>query len=175
MIFWIDGQPFRPGMTSPKHLFTWSSATLFWARYFHRPDAQTCLSPRAAGCSGIHWFHFYPHEAPAPLPGLLLRQQAFQNPTRVEIAQLVIDFTGLKDLVKGVEGKKYGHEKRRVWRKLHLAVDAETHEVICADLSLNNVTDAEAFPGFIRQTHKKIRAAWRWGLWHQTMPRRVEA
>ena len=98
------------------------------------------------------------------MPGLLLRQQAFQNPTRVEIAQLVIDFTGLKDLVKGVEGKKYGHEKRRVWRKLHLAVDAETHEVICADLSLNNVTDAEAFPGFIRQTHKKIRAAWRWGL-----------
>jgi hypothetical protein len=34
-----------------------------------------------------------------------------------------------------------------------------THEIICADLSLNNVTDSEAFPGLIRQTHRKIRAA----------------
>jgi hypothetical protein len=34
-----------------------------------------------------------------------------------------------------------------------------THEVVCADLSLNNVTDSEAFPGLIRQTHRKIRAA----------------
>jgi hypothetical protein len=42
---------------------------------------------------------------------------------------------------------------------LHLAVDSNTHEVVCADLSLNNVTDSEAFPGLIRQTHRKIRAA----------------
>lgn len=55
--------------------------------------------------------------------------------------------------------KKHGQEKRRVWRKLHLAVDADTHEVICADLSMNNVTDAEAFPGLIRKTHRKIRTA----------------
>ncbi|WP_241187195.1 transposase, partial [Klebsiella michiganensis] len=44
-------------------------------------------------------------------------------------------------------------------RKLHLAVDSKTHEIICADLSLNNVTDSEAFPGLIRQTHRKIRSA----------------
>ncbi|MCA4845342.1 IS5 family transposase [Escherichia coli] len=50
-------------------------------------------------------------------------------------------------------------ERRRIWRKLHLAVDSNTHEVVCADLSLNNVTDSEAFPGLIRQTHRKIRAA----------------
>lgn len=31
------------------------------------------------------------------------------------------------------------------------------------DLSLNNVTDAEAFPGLIRQTHRKIRSAGRTG------------
>ncbi|WP_409365346.1 transposase, partial [Enterobacter asburiae] len=46
----------------------------------------------------------------------------------------------------------------RIWRKLHLAVDSNTHEIICADLSLNNVTDSEAFPGLIRQTHRKIRS-----------------
>jgi hypothetical protein len=43
--------------------------------------------------------------------------------------------------------------------KVASAVDSNTHEIICADLSLNNVTDSEAFPGLIRQTHRKIRAA----------------
>ena len=61
---------------------------------------------------------------------------SFKTPTRGEIAHLVIDSTGL-----------------------HLAVDSKTHEIICADLSLNNVTDSEAFPGLIRQTHRKIRSA----------------
>lgn len=42
---------------------------------------------------------------------------------------------------------------------LHLAVDAEIHEVIYANLSLNKVTDAAAFPGLIRQTHRKVRVA----------------
>ncbi len=66
---------------------------------------------------------------------------SFKNPIRGEIAHLVIDSTGLK--VFGEDEwrvKKYGQEKHRVWRKLHLVVDADTHEVICADLSLNNVT-----------------------------------
>lgn len=35
--------------------------------------------------------------------------------------------------------------------------DAKTYEIICADLSLNNVTDAEVFPGLIRQMYRKIR------------------
>jgi hypothetical protein len=47
--------------------------------------------------------------------------------------------------VKARKVKKHGQERRRIWRKLHLAVDSKTHEIICADLSLNNVTDSEAF------------------------------
>lgn len=75
-------------------------------------------------------------------------------------AQGFIDSTGLKVFGEGEwEVKKHGKERRRIWRKLHLLVDAKTHEIICADLSLNNVTDAEAFPGLIRQTHRKIRSA----------------
>lgn len=62
----------------------------------------------------------------------------------------MIDSTGLKVFGEGEwKVKKHGKERRRIWRKLHLAVDASTHEVICADLSLNNDTDAEAFPGLI--------------------------
>ncbi|POD89534.1 IS5 family transposase [Pectobacterium odoriferum] len=84
----------------------------------------------------------------------------FKNPTRGEIAHLVIDSIGLKVFAEGEwKVKKHGQEKRRIWRKRHLAVDANTHEVICADLSLNNVTDAEAFPALIRQTHRKVWVA----------------
>ena len=85
---------------------------------------------------------------------------SFKTPTRGEIAHLVIDSTGLKVFGEGEwKVKKHGKERRRIWRKLHLPVDAKTHEIICADLSLNNVTDSEAFPGLIRQTHRKIRSA----------------
>ncbi|MBS0857198.1 IS5 family transposase [Tatumella sp. JGM16] len=85
---------------------------------------------------------------------------SFKTPTRGEIAHLVIDSTGLKVFGEGEwKVRKHGQSRRRIWRKLHLAVDARTHEIICADLSLNNVTDSEAFPGLIRQTHRKIRSA----------------
>ncbi len=85
---------------------------------------------------------------------------SFKTSTRREIAHLAIDSTGLKVFGDGEwKVKKHGKERRRIWRKRHLAVDANTHEVICADLSLNNVTDSEAFPGLPRQTHRKIRSA----------------
>lgn len=85
---------------------------------------------------------------------------SFKALTQGEIALLVINFTGLKVFGEGEwKVKKHGTERHHTWRKLHLAVDGNTHEIVCADLSLNNVTDSEAFPGLIRQTHKKIRAA----------------
>ncbi|MBM7343701.1 IS5 family transposase [Pantoea coffeiphila] len=75
---------------------------------------------------------------------------SFETPTWGEIAHFVIDSTGLKVFGEGEwKVKKHGKERRRIWRKLHLAVGAKTHEIICADLSLNNVTDSEAFPGLI--------------------------
>ena len=60
----------------------------------------------------------------------------------------MIDSTGLKVFGEGEwKVKKHGKERRRIWRKLHLAVDSKTHEIICADLSLNNVTDSRSLPG----------------------------
>jgi hypothetical protein len=53
----------------------------------------------------------------------------------------------------------HGADKRRVWRKLHLAADSATLEIICADLSLSGTTDAQALPELINQTHRKIREA----------------
>ncbi|MGL4734448.1 MAG: transposase [Enterovibrio sp.] len=45
----------------------------------------------------------------------------------------VIDPTGLKVFGEGEwKARKHGQQKRRVWRKLHLAVDPSTHEVVSA-------------------------------------------
>ncbi|KAB3082321.1 IS5/IS1182 family transposase, partial [Escherichia coli] len=60
----------------------------------------------------------------------------FKTPTRGEIAHRVTDSTGLKVSGEGERKvKTHGKERRRIWRKLHPAVDAKTHEIICADLS----------------------------------------
>lgn len=56
------------------------------------------------------------------------------------------------------KARKHSKESRRIWRKLHLAVDSKTYEIICTDLSLDYVTGSEAFPGLIRLTYRKIRA-----------------
>ena len=43
-----------------------------------------------------------------------------------------------------------------MWRKLHIAVDASTHEIIAAELSLSTVTDAEVLPKLLKQTRRRI-------------------
>lgn len=55
-----------------------------------------------------------------------------------------------------MESQKTWDGKRRVWRKLHLAVDTSTHEIIAAELSLSTVTDAEVLPNLLKQTRRKI-------------------
>ena len=74
------------------------------------------------------------------------------------IEHLAIDPTGLKVYGDG-EWKVKKHStngKRRVWRKLYIAVDSHTHEIIGAELSLSSVPDAEVMPNFLKQPHRKI-------------------
>ncbi len=83
---------------------------------------------------------------------------SFKTKTRGAIQHLAIDATGLKVYGEGEwKVKKHGTEgKRRVWRKLHLAVDTCTHEIIAAELSLSTVTDGEVLPTLLKQTQRKI-------------------
>ncbi len=83
---------------------------------------------------------------------------SFKTKTRGVIQHLAIDATGLKVYGEGEwKVKKHGTDgKRRVWRKLHLAVDTSTHEIVAAELSLSNVTDAEVLPDLLKQTRRKI-------------------
>nr|BAX56788.1 transposase [Vibrio parahaemolyticus]BAX57049.1 transposase [Vibrio parahaemolyticus] len=81
---------------------------------------------------------------------------SFKPKTRGAIQHLAIDVTGLKDYGEW-KVKKHGIDgKRRVWRKLHLAVDTSTHEIVAAELSLSNVIDAEVLPNLLKQTRRRI-------------------
>ena len=81
----------------------------------------------------------------------------YRLPSRGPIGHVVIDATGLKVFGEGEwKMRKHGKEKRRVWRKLHLAIDASTHEVISTVVSLDAVGDNEALPTLLNPLRRKI-------------------
>ncbi|WP_429234524.1 IS5 family transposase, partial [Aeromonas salmonicida] len=43
-----------------------------------------------------------------------------------------------------------------VWRKLHLAVDPATHDIVAAEVSLENVHDAEVLPTLLNPLRRKL-------------------
>ncbi|ATF08881.1 Mobile element protein [Candidatus Enterovibrio altilux] len=47
-------------------------------------------------------------------------------------------------------------KKRRVWCKLYLVRDINTHEIIAVELSAANVTDGEALSNLFKQSYRKI-------------------
>ncbi len=74
---------------------------------------------------------------------------AFSSPTPpdeipVEPIYIVLDSTGLKVYGEGEwKVKKHGADKRRTWRKLHLAVDEATNELDAVELTTNTISDAD--------------------------------
>ncbi len=72
-------------------------------------------------------------------PKHLLRNKAVKH--------VVVDATGLKMYGEGEwKVKKHGPCKRREWRKLHLAVDEETQEILFVDLTKEYVSDTTLVP-----------------------------
>lgn len=77
------------------------------------------------------------------------------------ITDLVIHSIGLK-VFGEVEQKarKHDPEKRRVWHKLHLGVDPATHYIVAAEVSLENVRDAEVLPKLLNPQRRKLGHAY---------------
>lgn len=68
---------------------------------------------------------------------------------------LVIDSTGLKVLGEGEwKVRKHGADKRRVWRKVHLVIDADSHEVRAVEMTDHRHGDGEIVPGLLAQLPK---------------------
>lgn len=87
---------------------------------------------------------------------LCRRQQALSVTLPQTVApkprHLVVDSTGLKVYGEGEwKVRQHGASKRRTWRKLHLAVDAESQEVVAVELTANFVGDSEVLPELLEQ------------------------
>ncbi len=73
------------------------------------------------------------------------------------VAHVVVDATGLKIYGEGEwHAYKHGREKRRRWRKLHLAVDSDTHDIIAAQMSLESVGDNQVLPALLNPLRRKV-------------------
>src|SRR5256885_15324823 len=71
---------------------------------------------------------------------------------------LVIDSSGFKVYGEGEwKVRQHGWSKRRTWRKLHLAVDEATGEIVAAVASEAGVADAAALPDLLGQGPGEIR------------------
>jgi len=69
---------------------------------------------------------------------------------------LVIDSTGLKLFGRGEWDEEKHGRARRSWRKLHLAVDANTGEIVACVLTDNGADDAGEVPALLGQVEGEI-------------------
>jgi IS5 family transposase len=76
---------------------------------------------------------------------------------RDEPLHLLVDSTGLKIYGEGewLEQKR-GIRSRRRWRKLHLGVDAGTHEIVAAELTPDDVGDISELPELLDQIEADV-------------------
>jgi hypothetical protein len=73
-------------------------------------------------------------------------------PTRLDRAaplHLLVDSTGLRFYGEAEWlDQKHGIRSRRRWRKLHLGIDAVTHEIVASELTPDDVGDVSEMPGY---------------------------
>jgi transposase len=76
---------------------------------------------------------------------------------RNEPLHLLVDSTGLKIYGEGEWlDQKHGIRSRRRWRKLHLGVDADTHEIVAVELTPDDVGDVAELTNLLDQIDDDI-------------------
>jgi transposase len=76
-----------------------------------------------------------------------------------KISHLVIDSSGLKLYGEGEwKVRLHGMGKRRTWRKLHLAMDAEGHQLTAALITEKDELDRTVLPLLLDETEAEIEA-----------------
>jgi Transposase DDE domain len=122
---------------------------------FHLPLRQT----QGLVCSILQLMQI---ELPAPHYSLLsrrarrLRVKLTANRTNY-IKHLVLDASGLKVYGEGEwKVRLHGADKRRTWRKLHISMDADSHQLASALLTNKDVVDPRCLPGLLKQVDAAI-------------------
>jgi hypothetical protein len=103
-------------------------------------------------------------EIPVPdFSTLSRRGQGLKLPEKPRIestepVHLTVDSTGLKIFGEGewLQNKHKTKAKCKSWRKLHLGLDLVTGEIICADLTQDDVGDPSALPGLQDQIDETV-------------------
>jgi hypothetical protein len=81
---------------------------------------------------------------------------------------VVVDSTGLKVFGEGEwKMRTHGKSKRRTWRKLHLAINPDTHEIVAETLTENSCDDADQAAPLLDQTSGKIEGFYGDGAYDQ--------
>lgn len=72
---------------------------------------------------------------------------------------IVVDSTGLKVFGDGEwKVRKYGAGKHRTWRKLHLAINPQTQEIVAETLTENSRIDASQVPDLLEQIETSVES-----------------
>lgn len=70
---------------------------------------------------------------------------------------VVVDSTGLKIFGEGEwKVRQHGVGKRRTWRKVHLAVDEDSKDIIGIEVTMADTGDCEMLPGLLEQVAGQI-------------------
>jgi len=78
---------------------------------------------------------------------------------RAEPLHLLVDSTGYKIYDEGEWlDQKHGIRSRRRWRKLHLGMDAVTHEIVAVELTPDDVGDVSEIPDLLDQIDADVAA-----------------
>lgn len=85
--------------------------------------------------------------------GKRLTLPATRKTDRSDPVHLVVDSSGLKNFGEGewLEKKHKTKRKRRSWRKLHLGLDLISGEIVCSDLTKDDVGDPTVLPDLLDQ------------------------
>lgn len=95
--------------------------------------------------------------------------QQIKRLSRKQPTDIVFDSTGLKVYGEG-EWKVRQHKasKRRTWRKIHLAVCPESHDIILGCMTDNDVADCEVLPEMQSKLPKSIERGYGDGAYDKT-------
>lgn len=101
-------------------------------------------------------------DLPVPHPTILSRRAAnlcvaLPRHNKSEPLHVLVDATGLKVYGEGEwKVRTHGVGKRRTWRKLHIAMDAQTGQILASVATSSNVSDKEVLPLLLEQIAEPI-------------------
>ena len=88
-----------------------------------------------------------------------LRKLEIELPVKpsTKARHVVVDSTGIKIYGEGEwKTRQHGVSKRRTWRKLHLAIDESTGEILEAEVTTNDYGDCEILEGLLEEIEGEI-------------------